>query len=150
LNSQADPTESNSRLRRVAERIFYVLFAAWFVGMIVLSVTGHNKNSLGTFSEEGTKEIKAAVQSICAELDRTNVGRCGALTWHGKHGWFARVEVHEATGKAASNITQVAKDLGWTHVMTSSGSLRHTKDSLHLSLNLSPGGTTYLIIRSTK
>ncbi|MDX2220569.1 MAG: hypothetical protein SF172_16240 [Burkholderiales bacterium] len=149
MDNHTEPIEANTRTRRLAERIFYVLFAASFLGAFALSLTGHNRNGLGTFSEEGISQIKAAAQSICAELDRIRVGRCGAITWQGKHGVYARIEVH-AQGNSLQTFSDVMSDLGWAQIGTGSGSIHHTKDALNLSLSVSPAGSTYLIISSTK
>lgn len=119
------------------------------MGAVAFSLTGHNRHGLGTFSEEGISEIKAAAQSICAELDRIRVGQCGAITWQGKNGWIARVEVH-AQGNSVQTFSDVMADLGWAQIGTSPGSIYHTKNALNLSLSVSPAGSTYLIISSTK
>ncbi|MDH0865907.1 hypothetical protein [Mitsuaria sp. GD03876] len=59
-------------------------------------------------------KISHELDSLCDELQRRDVGRCGAVSWQGKHRWFGKVDLAGRFGPPPqTRVEAVIAELGW-------------------------------------
>jgi hypothetical protein len=118
----------------MAKKIALASFMIFFLVMLYLSTTERRKERLGTFREDAKTQIGVALREVCVNLAKASAGRCGEVSWGGKHRWFGRVLLKTSSIRpTAEGFTTVVKELGWSLVGTSAGVTEFGGEDLELS-----------------
>lgn len=109
-------------------------FLIFFVLMVYLSTTGLRQERLGTFREDAKAQIDAALREVCSGLAAAAVGKCGVVSWGGKHRWFGRILLEASPSRpGAAAFAKVIAEQGWSSAGSSAGVAEYRRQGMELS-----------------